>query len=798
MQKVVQSVALSFIIFLHFFILTSSATAASYDKGIVFSSGKTSCANSSSGTAVRVWLLKKVSSSKYYDKDSALKALKKSKKYKSKEKTKLTKDIKKANKLCKLPPIINLTTVSAPEGAVRNLSAAELVKNPAGVAFSVIQHPANGELNPAGNLVVWNANHSIGSAQGIIAASNQYGTSHLAILFSTGYQENSAGRTLRPYHDQLTPSEAAHLSRALFNDPGVDTALITQGLNTTIEAGTNQSHGGTAISNPTCDPTQIENAALTSAARYFGSYCDGNHRCFRDFWDTRINRSLWTQEAVRAYFLYKFRYGCNPLKETMALFWHEHFSTSVLEANSDRHRHQWIKSHIDKFYQYSFDFRTLLSSMHGDGLMLKWLDNENNYMQFTSNKRVHKANENYAREVMELFTMGTTDVVTNQANYNDLHIKKLAEALTGWQTKVARQTSKESCECPCPGGDINACDTACRANPGLLTNCAVDVYDVHEPFFEDKRWMPGPSNGILMTNITLFEGLLSLNPIPYGSSNTHNMTIPPEYAKDTVTNALLAHPATARYLAQKLYARFINAKITAEDLGNIEELAQMIREDNYDITRAVQTIFKSEAFFHFKSTGAKSPLESFIGTLRRFNLPLDISNAVWDPNNPNSTKIDLVGSIGWWMNQIGHQPGTPPSVFGFNERGAIHGNKVLDGTKFINMGTMLNQRNALVEYLTYITEKPQLWNFDWNDFLPEDTLQRNDPEIVVDRMVNLSGLTLNTAQKQELVKYLTSIKVAPQDPAQAYPWNPYDPVYVKTKLSGLISILAELDASRVY
>ena len=104
-----------------------------------------------------------------------------------------------------------------------------------------------------------------------------------------------------------------------------------------------------------------------------------------------------------------------PLQERMALFWHNHFATSTGKVRQSA----LVSRQIDLFRQKGMgNFRDLLMSVTRDAAMLLWLDG-------SKNKR-GRPNENYAREVMELFTLGI-------GHYTERDVQELARAFTGWQ-----------------------------------------------------------------------------------------------------------------------------------------------------------------------------------------------------------------------------------------------------------------------------------------------------------------------------------------------------------------------------
>ena len=102
-----------------------------------------------------------------------------------------------------------------------------------------------------------------------------------------------------------------------------------------------------------------------------------------------------------------------PLVEKMTLFWHGHFATSIRKVPAPLMAQQinLLRS------QGLGNFRTLLASISKDPAMLVWLDNRYNV-------KAHP-NENYARELMELFALGL-------GNYTETDVREAARAFTGW------------------------------------------------------------------------------------------------------------------------------------------------------------------------------------------------------------------------------------------------------------------------------------------------------------------------------------------------------------------------------
>lgn len=114
-----------------------------------------------------------------------------------------------------------------------------------------------------------------------------------------------------------------------------------------------------------------------------------------------------------------------PVEERLVWFWHDHFATAVQKV---RIPYLLWRQHLAIRQHATGSFRDLLHAMAIDPAMLLYLDGARNHAD--------QVNENYAREVMELHTMGT-------GNYTQTDVTEMAKALTGWVVNVPyAQTSR--------------------------------------------------------------------------------------------------------------------------------------------------------------------------------------------------------------------------------------------------------------------------------------------------------------------------------------------------------------------
>ena len=131
---------------------------------------------------------------------------------------------------------------------------------------------------------------------------------------------------------------------------------------------------------------------------------------------TDTGRYLKDDLQLRVWWLSVMLQGGHPLREKLTLFWHNHFATSYAKVRRTR---LMMEQNVTLRAHALGKFRPLLLDMSRDTAMLVWLD---------SNQNVAAApNENYAREVMELFSLGV-------GNYTEADIRAAARAFTGWHT----------------------------------------------------------------------------------------------------------------------------------------------------------------------------------------------------------------------------------------------------------------------------------------------------------------------------------------------------------------------------
>lgn len=127
-------------------------------------------------------------------------------------------------------------------------------------------------------------------------------------------------------------------------------------------------------------------------------------------------------ERLSQWWLHRLLNGSRPLREKATLFWHGHFATSARKVDDP----QAMMDHHKLLREHALGpFEPFVQAMSRDPAMLVWLD--------STTSRKGKPNENYARELMELFCLGA-----GVNAYTEKDVQEAARAFTGWEVQQGR------------------------------------------------------------------------------------------------------------------------------------------------------------------------------------------------------------------------------------------------------------------------------------------------------------------------------------------------------------------------
>ena len=127
-----------------------------------------------------------------------------------------------------------------------------------------------------------------------------------------------------------------------------------------------------------------------------------------------VSTSVELPSSPASRWIYNMANGPRPLREKMALLWHQIFATAFFKAVHARA----MIAQVDRFRENGLgSMRQILLDLSRDPAMIDWLDNSENHAD--------SVNENYGRELLELFSLGI-------GNYTEDDVKAAARAFTGW------------------------------------------------------------------------------------------------------------------------------------------------------------------------------------------------------------------------------------------------------------------------------------------------------------------------------------------------------------------------------
>ncbi len=143
----------------------------------------------------------------------------------------------------------------------------------------------------------------------------------------------------------------------------------------------------------------------------------------------RREQRLWLAE-LQNWWLQLMLKGPSPFLEKMTLFWHGHFATSARKARQAYLL--WLQNETLRSAALGH-FGDLLKAVSRDPAMIEWLD--------LHRSRARNPNENFARKLLELFTLG-------EGNYTEEDVKQRAEAFTGYKNQFTKSIVPLCCQRP--------------------------------------------------------------------------------------------------------------------------------------------------------------------------------------------------------------------------------------------------------------------------------------------------------------------------------------------------------------
>ena len=247
------------------------------------------------------------------------------------------------------------------------------------------------------------------------------------------------------------------------------------------------------------------------------------------------------------------------IREKMVFLWIDHFGN---EANDVGNANWVYMQHSILRQNVLGNFKQMIDAITKDYAMLRYL---NGYLNVAS-----APDENYGRELLELFTLGKGP----GSQYTEADVKETAKVLTGWRINGTNYTT---------------------------------FFDPNRHSTVNKTFSSFFNNTVITGRTGATAGQLELNDL---------------------LNMIFAQNEVAKFIVRKFYRWFVYYEIDATTEANvITPLADIFRSNNYNILPVLTALFKSEHFFDVLNQGCiiKTPADIVIGSMREYNVRMPLS-----------------------------------------------------------------------------------------------------------------------------------------------------------------------------
>jgi uncharacterized protein (DUF1800 family) len=372
------------------------------------------------------------------------------------------------------------------------------------------------------------------------------------------------------------------------------------------------------------------------------------------------------------------------IAEKICLFWQNHFAaTATLDSRATYDYHVLIRTHA------LGNFRQFVKDMTINPNMLMFLNGATNTL--------YSPNENYARELLELFTIGKGPQIGpgDYTHYTEEDVAAGAKIFTGWLIDGLRS------------------DT--------LTDVTANYTDIlHDPSTKTLSYHFGGA--------TVVNGQAS------------------EYAQ--YIDIIFQQDEVARHISRKIYRYFVNYDLTTSvETTVIEEMATLLINNNYEVLPVLQALFTSQHFYDISVRGAmiKGPLDMLFSML---------NSTESAPSFDYATNYEMLLNIYWLSDTMGQGYASPPSVAGWP---AYYQEPSF--TKLWVNATHIKTRfdvSAFMSLLGGIPVNGNNWELNVLTFLDNLSLPSDAPTVINDMCDVLAPKGVDPVQKLILKAILTN------------------------------------------
>ncbi|MBK8559604.1 DUF1800 domain-containing protein [Candidatus Amarobacter glycogenicus] len=264
------------------------------------------------------------------------------------------------------------------------------------------------------------------------------------------------------------------------------------------------------------------------------------------------------------WWLYRMSYSQKPLEERMTFIWHGLLTTQQSQIGFQRSKQMITQNELFRAHALG-QYDVLLKAVSKDPAMMTYLN--------TVDSTKEHPNENYARELMELYSMG-------EGNYTENDVRESARAFTGW-----------------------------RLTPPTKVQPPAGLSEKERDEYLDQLW--GAYEPAFVLNTKLHDS---------GSKTFLGQT--GNWGGDDIVDIIMKQPATARFITKRLFSEFAYRD---PDQGTIDRLVEVWNSSNHNVKAVVRAILTSDEFYSRRAYRAlvRSPLEFMVGAVRGLEVESD-------------------------------------------------------------------------------------------------------------------------------------------------------------------------------
>lgn len=467
-------------------------------------------------------------------------------------------------------------------------------------------------------------------------------------------------------------------------------------------------------------------AKLDGAAEFDGMTREDAADKLLDFTPARFRPTAPRDDIQRAHdkwikYMIRTRH---PLQEKLVLFWHDHFATNnatVGDALFMANQNRLLRTNCKG------NFKELVKAINKDAAMMRFLDTDDN--------RKREPNENYARELQELFTLGVNDFAGNE-NYTQDDIVQIARAFTGWRYED---------------------------NGDPFLNDDQHDYMANHPARGPKVIYAGNAGVATRTGGGDFT-----QPTGEGAGEIDNVVDIIFYHTDTNARNTVARRTTKRLL--EYFAHPDISVTTIDEIIADSNFTTGAYANQWSIHALLRSMFTHDAFYpapgESTHNSVKWPVDYVVGTLRQLGMKLKGRDQYVNGGDGERALVRL--------QNMGQELFQPPSVFGWDWE-----------TAWISSAALLSRYTFIRDVTT------ARYGGGRTGFKPLTLVDSSltSPAAIVDRVTEVLGVAdqLSASERQTLLDYLGP---GPID------LNDYDTQ--NRKLNGLFALVLQSPAYQVH